>query len=90
MIRRELMLLLGGIVTVPSAVRAQQKAIPVIGILNTGRAGPAGPFDAAIRQGLSETGYVEGQNVAIEYRGAESQHDRLPHWPPSLSPARST
>jgi putative ABC transport system substrate-binding protein len=88
--RRELILLMGAAMTSAPALRAQQKAIPVIGILNTGRAGPAGPFDAAIRQGLSESGYVEGQNVAIEYRGAESQYDRLPHWPPSLSPARST
>jgi putative ABC transport system substrate-binding protein len=76
--RRELMLLLGGAVTAPHALRAQQKTMPVIGILNTGLAGPAGPFDAAIRQGLSETGYVEGRNVAIEYRGAESHYDRLP------------
>jgi putative ABC transport system substrate-binding protein len=62
----------------PFALRAQQKPMPVIGILNTGPAGPAGPFDAAIRQGLSETGYVEGQNLAVEYRGAEGQYDRLP------------
>ena len=76
--RRELIFLLAGLPIVAGPLRAQQKAMPVIGILNTGRAGPAGPFDAAIRQGLSETGYVEGQNVAIEYRGAGSHYDRLP------------
>src|ERR1700741_3439223 len=77
--RRDLTILLAGAMGGwQSAVRAQQKTMPVIGILNTGPAGPAGPFDAAIRQGLSETGYVEGQNVAIEYRGAEGHYDRLP------------
>jgi ABC-type uncharacterized transport system substrate-binding protein len=77
--RRDLTILLAGAMGGwPSAVRAQQKTMPVIGILNTGAAGPAGPFDAAIRQGLSETGYVEGQNLVIEYRGAEGHYDRLP------------
>jgi len=79
MTRRDLILLMvSGAMTAARALRAQQKAMPVIGILNTGPAGPAGPFDAAIRQGLSETGYVEGQNLAVEYRGAEGQYDRLP------------
>src|SRR5215831_319307 len=76
--RRDLLLTATAVMAAPAGSRAQQKAMPVIGILNTGRAGPAGPFDAAIRQGLSESGYVEGQNVAIEYRGSESQYDRLP------------
>jgi putative tryptophan/tyrosine transport system substrate-binding protein len=76
--RRELMLLAGGVVTVPRALRAQQKAMPVIGFLNLASPGPFAPFVAAFRQGLSETGYVEGQDVAIEYRWAESRHDRLP------------
>ena len=76
--RRELMLLLGGMMTAARALRAQQKAMPVIGFLSSGSPGPTAPYMAAFRQGLSETGYVEGQNVAIEYRWAEGRYDRLP------------
>jgi len=76
--RRELVLLLGGAMTVAGAVRAQQRAMPVIGFLNPTSPGPLAPYVAAFRQGLAETGYVEGQNVTIQYRWAEDHFDRLP------------
>jgi putative tryptophan/tyrosine transport system substrate-binding protein len=76
--RRRLVLLLGGAMTAGRALRAQQKAMPVIGILSTASPGAFAPYVAAFRQGLSDTGYVEGQNVAIEFRGAEGHYDRLP------------
>ena len=76
--RRELLLLLGGAVTVPSALYAQQKAMPVIGSLYNNITEPTGPAVVGFRQGLSEIGYIEGQNVAIEYRWAEGHYDRLP------------
>jgi putative ABC transport system substrate-binding protein len=76
--RRDFVLLLGGIVSTSRTLRAQQKAMPVIGFLSSGSPGASAPLVAAFRQGLSETGYVEGQNVAIEYRWAEFRYDRLP------------
>jgi ABC-type uncharacterized transport system substrate-binding protein len=62
----------------PLAVRAQQKATPAVGFLHSASPGPYAPFLAAFHQGLSETGYVEGQNLAIEYRWAENRYDQLP------------
>jgi putative ABC transport system substrate-binding protein len=62
----------------PLAARAQQQAIPVIGFLNTRASGDDPQLLAAFRQGLIESGYVEGQNLTIEYRWAEDQYDRLP------------
>ena len=73
--RRELILLLTGAMATVPGLRAQQKTMPVIGFLGSG-SGRASV--AAFRQGLSETGYVEGKDVAIEYRWAEGSYDRLP------------
>src|SRR5947199_2218459 len=77
--RRDFMTVLSGALTVPRTLRAQQKAMPVIGYIGSGTSHDvASPFVVALRQGLSETGYVEGQNLAIEYRWAEGHYDRLP------------
>jgi putative tryptophan/tyrosine transport system substrate-binding protein len=80
--RRKFSILLGGALTASTAwqfsARAQQKTTPVIGYLYGGVAGYSSPDVAAFRRGLDETGYVEGQNVAIEYRWAEGRNDRLP------------
>ena len=68
----------GALLALPFAARAQQKAMPVIGILSTAAPPGSTPFMAAFRQGLSEAGYVEGRNLAIEYRWSEGHYDRLP------------
>jgi putative ABC transport system substrate-binding protein len=68
----------GGVLVMPLVARAQQPAIPVIGFLNSRAAGDDPHLLAAFRQGLKEVGYIEGQNVAIEYRFAEGHDDRLP------------
>jgi putative ABC transport system substrate-binding protein len=72
------MTVLAGAAAYPLLAGAQQKAVPVVGFLSGGSPAPSAPLVAAFRQGLSETGYVEGQNVTIEYRWAEGRYDRLP------------
>jgi ABC-type uncharacterized transport system substrate-binding protein len=79
MMRREFITLLGGTAAAwPLAVRAQQQPMPVIGYLNNGSPESDVPRLSGLRRGLSQTGYIEGRNLVIEYRWAGNQADRLP------------
>jgi putative ABC transport system substrate-binding protein len=76
--RRQFIAGLGSAAAWPMAVRAQQPAMPVIALINGAAAGGSADFAAAFRRGLGETGYVEGQNLMVEYHWLESQYDRVP------------
>jgi putative ABC transport system substrate-binding protein len=76
--RRDLIAIIGAVTAAPLSGWAQQKAMPVVGFLSGTSRGPYAARVAAFHQGLGEAGYVEGQNVAIEYRWAEGRYDRLP------------
>jgi len=76
--RRQFVTIFGGFVAWAPRATAQQPAMPVIGFVGTGFSGERTRLMAAVHQGLMETGFIEGQNVAIEYYAVESQYDRLP------------
>ncbi len=86
--RRELITLAGGAAAWPFATHAQQAPLPVVGFLHAASAAPFAHVVAGLRAGLRESGYVEGQNLAIEFRWADGQFDRLPALAAELVAAR--
>jgi putative tryptophan/tyrosine transport system substrate-binding protein len=76
--RREFITLLGGVAAWPLVAHSQQPAMPVVGFLGTASAYPFAHLLAGLRRGLQETGFIEGRNVAVQYRWAEGQYDRVP------------
>ena len=82
---RELLAALGGaVVAWPLAARAQQAAMPVVGFLSSRAPGESADLVAAFRQALAEAGYVEGQNVSLEFRWGEGRYERLAGYPVEL------
>jgi putative ABC transport system substrate-binding protein len=88
--RRQFIAGIGGVAAWPMVARAQQPAMPMIGFLSSASPGPYAPFVSAFHKGLKEAGYVEGNNVAIEYRWAEGEYDRLPAMAADLVRGRVT
>jgi putative tryptophan/tyrosine transport system substrate-binding protein len=82
--RREFITLLGGTAVWPLAARAQQPAMPVVGWLSTRAPGEGAYLVEAFRQGLKEAGYIEGQNVSLEFRWGEGHYERLPSYATEL------
>jgi putative ABC transport system substrate-binding protein len=76
--RRHFIALIGSVAAWPLGAHAQQPVMPVVAFINSGSSNASGRYAAAFRKGLDETGYVEGQNVTIEYHWLEAQYDRLP------------
>ena len=76
--RREFITLLGGASALPLAARAQQRTMPVVGVLSPETSDADANRMNGLRQGLKDAGYIDGENVMIEYRSAENQLDRLP------------
>ena len=74
--RREFITVLGGAAAWPLAVHAQQPAMPVVGFIFGGAADASSRYAAAFRKGLSERGYIEGQNVVVEYHSLEGEYNR--------------
>jgi putative tryptophan/tyrosine transport system substrate-binding protein len=87
--RREFLTIIGGASAWPLAARAQQPAVPVIGFMGLETADRYADRLGPFHQGLKETGFVEGQNVAVEYRWAQGHYDRYPRWQQSLYADRS-
>ena len=76
--RREFVALVGGAAARRLAARAQQRAMPVVGLINNGSAEPSAAYAAAFRKGLGESSYVEGQNVTVEYHWLDGQLNSVP------------